>query len=96
MVKHVKTYKDVAFPDNKSSFWGKYRFGSGRSVKLNPMQAACTFECPVPSYRATYFRNVIIYKIFRICQGVEDGKAKSQLLYYSQHLPSNKIMVDFF
>ena len=30
---------------------------------------SCTRRCPVPSYRATYYRNGIIYKILRICQG---------------------------
>jgi hypothetical protein len=36
--------------------------------------ASFTRLCPDPSYRATYHRNSIIYKIFRICQGVSGGK----------------------
>ena len=55
--------------DAESSFVGEVSFQySGRSIRLNPIVSR-TGICPVPSYRATYYRNTIIYEIFRICQG---------------------------
>jgi hypothetical protein len=53
--------KDYPFGGSIVSVYRK-----GYSTKSH---ASCTRQCPDPSYRATYCRNVIIYKIFRICQG---------------------------
>jgi hypothetical protein len=73
MIKQVKTYKNIAYPDYRSSFGGKYQFSVQEGV-LNKSSASYTQMCPVLPYRATYYRNTIIYKILRICQGEEGWK----------------------
>ena len=99
MIKHVKTNKEIVYPDYSSSFGGSINtvFRKEYSTKSH---VSFTGICPGPSYRATYYRNIIIYEIFMICQGKEgkknkkpaitiDNWLKSRTLYWSYHLTSS-------
>jgi hypothetical protein len=83
LLRQAKIKHAAVHPDYRLSFGGSINsvFRKEYSTKSH---VSCTRLCPVLPYRATYYRNIIIYKILRICQ--EGHHLRDQFLVQSINL----------
>jgi len=88
MIRKSLIENTIVYPDFKSSILGEYQYSIKEGVSSKSF-VSCLIVCPAPTYRATYHRNNIIYKIFRICQG---GPPPSQPRSLLTSLPAPNMM----